>query len=842
MMINRPIKKVAVLGSGVMGSRIALLFAGIGVEVLLLDIVPKELNEAEQKKGIAANSKGHRNRIVNDALAAALKSKPSPAYTAQTAKHITTGNLEDDLEKLSDRDWIIEVVIERLDIKKQLFEKIEKYRRPGSLITSNTSGIPIHLMSEGRSEDFQQHFCGTHFFNPPRYLRLLEIIPAPNTKQDVLDFLLDYGSRFLGKTTVLAKDTPAFIANRVGVFGFMAVFKAMQELGLNIDEIDALTGPVLGRPKSATFRTADVVGLDTLAMVAKALPQNVPHDEAKAIFQLPAFLEQMIENKWLGEKSGQGFYKKEKAGPKPEVATGQDTAAATKSGNATFTKSPEERGDETKTQPLSPKGKTEILTLDLDRMEYRPKKKSRFATLEAAKQTDDLKQRLKVLYKGGDKAGEFYRRFHQLLFSYVSHRVPEIADEIYKIDDAMKAGFGWDIGPFESWDALGVAKVVADMEANNVAVAPWVKDMLAAGNETFYQIENGKKKYYDPASKSYQFIPGSGNLILLENLNDQIVWESKACRLVDIGDDVVALSWNTKMNAIGGEVLEGLHKSIAIAEEKYKGLVIANSGPNFSAGANVGLIFMFAAEQEYDELDFAIRQFQQSTMRMRYSSIPVVVAPHGMTLGGGCEMCLHADAVQAAAESYIGLVEMGVGLIPGGGGTKEMVLRASDRNIKEDVELNYLQQLFINIGTAKVSTSAQEAFELGYLRKGHDAISMNPDRRIGDAKQKVLLLWEQGYTQPTPRTDIKVQGSTGLGALLSGIHGMWMGKYISDYDKLIAEKLAYVMCGGNLSGPALVSEQYLLDLEREAFLSLSGQRKTLERLQSILQTGKPLRN
>lgn len=853
-MKNRAIKKVAVLGSGVMGSRIALLFAGIGVEVLLLDIVPKELNEAEQKKSISPESTAHRNRIVNDALAAALKSKPSPAYTAQTAKNITTGNLEDDLEKLGDRDWIIEVIIERLDIKKQLFEKIEKYRRPGSLITSNTSGIPIHLMSEGRSEDFQQHFCGTHFFNPPRYLRLLEVIPAPDTKQEVLDFLLDYGSRFLGKTTVLAKDTPAFIANRVGVFGFMAVFKAMQELGLNIDEIDALTGPVLGRPKSATFRTADVVGLDTLVMVAKALPQNVPHDEAKDIFQLPGFLEQMIENKWLGEKSGQGFYKKEKApirspqgGKGPEAATGQDTAAATKSGNATFTKSPEDRGDETRTEPLATSaptapGKSRILTLDLDSMEYRPKNKSRFATLEAAKQSDDLKQRLKILYKGQDKAGEFYRRFHQLLFSYVSHRIPEIADEIYKIDDAMKAGFGWDIGPFASWDALGVAKVVAEMEANNVAVAPWVKDMLAAGNDSFYQLEKGKKKYYDPSSKTYRFIPGSGNLILLENLTDHTVWESKACRLTDIGDDVVALSWNTKMNSIGGEVLEGLHKSIALAEEKFKGLVIANSGPNFSAGANVGLIFMFAAEQEYDELDFAIRQFQQSTMRMRYSSIPVVMAPHGMTLGGGCEMCLHADAVQAAAESYIGLVEMGVGLIPGGGGTKEMVLRASDRNIREDVELNYLQQLFINIGTAKVSTSAQEAFELSYLRDGYDAISMNPDRRIGDAKQKVLMLWEQGYTQPAPRNDIKVQGSTGLGALLSGIHGMWMGKYITDHDKLIAEKLAYVMCGGDLSGPAFVSEQYLLDLEREAFLSLAGQRKTLERLQSILQNGKPLRN
>lgn len=801
-MKNRAIRKVAVVGSGVMGSRIACHFAGIGLQVLLLDIIPFELNAAEQAKGLTLGDKAVRNRIVNDALQATLKGKPSAVYTKDVAGNIQIGNLDDDIAKLADCDWIIEAVVERLDIKQKVFEKIEQYRKQGTLITTNTSGIPIHMMCKGRSEDFRQHFCGTHFFNPPRYLRLLEIIPAPDTKQDVIDFLMLYGDKHLGKTTVLCKDTPAFIANRVGVFGFMAVFHAMQRLNLTVDEIDTLTGTMMGRPKSATFRTGDVVGLDTLVHVAKALPQNVPDDEAKEIFKLPTFLEKMVENKWLGDKTGQGFYKKVKG----------------------------------------TNGKSDILTLNLQTMEYGPKVKTKFATLEAAKPIDDLAQRLKVLYAGQDKAGEFYKLFHHMLFAYAGNRIPEIADELYKIDDALKAGFGWEIGAFESWDVLGVVKVAEQMKTVGIAPAGWVDEMIAAGNTTFYKTENGQRKYYDVGTKTYKAIPGSGTFILLEHLDEQVVWKNSACKLYDIGDGVVALRWNTKMNSIGGEVLEAVQKSVAVAEEKYNGLIIANGGPNFSAGANVGLIFMFAAEQEYDELDMAIRQFQNATMRLRYSSIPVAIAPHGMTLGGGCEMCLHADTVQAAAESYIGLVEMGVGLIPGGGGTKEMVVRASDRNIKEDIELNYLQQLFINIGTAKVSTSAHEAYELSILRKGTDSISLNPDRRIADAKRKILQLHEQGYTQPAPLNDIKVQGRSGLGALMAGIHGMWRGNYISDYDKFIAEKLAHVMCGGDLSGPTIVSEQYLLDLEREAFLSLCGQRKTLERLQSILQTGKPLRN
>jgi 3-hydroxyacyl-CoA dehydrogenase len=804
-----------------MGSRIACHFAGIGVQVLLLDMVPASLTVAETKKGLSLDLKAVRNRIVNDALQAAVKSKPAPVFTKDVAARITTGNFDDDFSKIKDCDWIVEVVVERLDIKQSIFEKVDQYRRPGTLVTTNTSGIPVHMMSEGRSEDFRLHFCGTHFFNPPRYLRLLEIIPAPDTKREVLDFLLDYGSRFLGKTTVLCKDTPAFIANRVGVFGFMAVFKAMQQTGLNVDDVDVLTGPILGRPKSATFRTGDVVGLDTLVHVAKALPLNAPNDEAKDIFTLPPFLEKMVENKWFGDKSGKGFYKKVKA-----PAAG-------------FTTSPESRGDE---QKIQLGGKSEILTLNLDTMEYGPRLKSKFAVIDAARQVDDLAQRLKVLYSDKDKPGEFYRIFHHLLFAYISNRVPEIADELYKVDDALKAGFGWEIGAFESWDALGVAKTLERMKAEGYTAAPWVDEMLAAGNTTFFKTEGGRRKYYDPATQTYLPVAGEGNFILLEHLDEKIVWKNSACKLYDIGDDVLALRWTSKMNTIGGEVLEGVQRSVALAEDRYKGLVIANGGANFSAGANVGLIFMFAAEQEYDELDFAIRQFQNTTMRLRYSSIPVVVAPHGLTLGGGCEMCLHADSVQAAAESYIGLVELGAGLIPGGGGTKELTVRAAERTIKEDVEMNFLQQLFINIGTAKVSTSAHEAFENFLLRPGTDRISINPDRRINDAKNTVLSMWNQGYTQPLAKTGVKVQGRAGLGGLLSGIHGMWRGGYITDHDKLIARKLAFVMCGGDLSQPTLVSEQYLLDLEREAFLSLCGERKTLERLQSILTTGKPLRN
>lgn len=793
-MSKRIIKKVAVLGSGVMGSRIACHFAGVGLQVLLLDIQPKDL-PADAKPS-------DRNKIVNDALAAAIKSNPSPVYTADVAKRIKTGNFTDNMKDIADCDWVIEVVVERLDIKQSVFSEVEKYRKPGTLITSNTSGIPIHLMTEGRSDDFKKHFCGTHFFNPPRYLRLLEVIPTPHTDPDVVAFLMHYGDLTLGKTTVLCKDTPAFIANRIGVYGMMAIMNTMEQLKLTVDEIDALTGPVIGRPKSATFRTADVVGIDTLVKVAKGVYDNCPADEAKEQFIIPAWLNKMVENNWLGDKTGQGFFKKTKGAG----------------------------------------GEKEILSLNLQTLEYGARQKPKFATLETAKPIEDLKTRIKALCAGTDKAGEFYRLFHYNLFSYISHRIPEISDELYRVDDAMMAGFGWEIGAFESWDTLGLAKTVEAMKAAGHKVAAWVEEMIAAGNTSFYKVENGKRLCYDAGSKSYKVLPGGDAFIVMKNFENQTIWKNAACRTYHLGDDVIGLEWYTKMGSIGGEVLEGLQRSIAIAEEKYKGLVVANDGPNFSAGANVAMIFMMAIEQDYDEIDMAIRQFQNTMMRVRYSAIPVVLAPHGLALGGGCEMSLHADRVIPAAETYTGLVEVGIGVIPGGGGTKEFVLRAADEVHNGEPETIPLQNRFLTIATAKVATSAFEAFDLGIYRKGKDAVSINQGRRISEAKQAVIEMYNDGYVMPVQRTDIKVLGRSMLGALHAGINGMWRANYATDHDVTVAKKLAYVMCGGDLSEPTLVSEQYLLDLEREAFLSLTGEKKTLERIQSVLKSGKPLRN
>ena len=793
-MSKRIIKKVAVLGSGVMGSRIACHFAGVGLQVLLLDIQPKDL--------VADAKPAEKNKIVNDALAAAIKSNPSPVYTKDVLKKIKTGNFTDNMKDIADCDWVIEVVVERLDIKQLVFTDVEKYRKPGTLITSNTSGIPIHMMTEGRSEDFKKHFCGTHFFNPPRYLRLLEIIPTPHTDPEVVNFLMQYGDLTLGKTTVLCKDTPAFIANRVGVFGMMAIMNAMEKLGLSIDEIEALTGPVVGRPKSATFRTADVVGIDTLVKVANGVSDNCPDDESKDQFVIPAWLNKMVENNWLGDKTGQGFFKKTK----------------------------------------SAEGEKEILTLNLQTMEYGPRQKPKFATLETAKPIEDLKTRIKVLCAGTDKAGEFYRLFHYNLFSYISYRIPEISDELYRVDDGMMAGFGWEIGAFESWDVLGVAKTVEAMKAAGHKVAAWVDEMIASGAPSFYKVENGKRLCYDVSSKSYKIMPGADVFIVMKNFENETVWKNSACRTYHLGNDVLGLEWYTKMGSIGGEVLEGIQRSIALAEDKYKGLVIANEGTNFSAGANVGMIFMMAIEQDFDEIDMAIRQFQNTMMRVRYSGIPVVVAPHGLALGGACEMSLHADKVIAAAETYTGLVEVGIGVIPGGGGTKEFVLRAADEVHSGEPDTIPLQNRFLTIATAKVATSAHEGYDIGIYRKGLDLISMNLGRRIAEAKDAVIEMYDNGYVMPVQRTDINVLGRSMLGAMHAGINGMWRGKYATDHDVTVAKKLAYVMCGGDLSAPTLVSEQYLLDLEREAFLSLTGEKKTLERIQSILKSGKPLRN
>lgn len=792
--MKRSIKKVAVLGSGVMGSRIACHFAGIGVQVILLDIVPKEATESTDPK--------LRNKIVNDALAAAIKSNPSPVYHKDVIKKISTGNFDDNMKDIAGCDWIIEVVVERLDIKKIVYEKVEQFRKPGTLITSNTSGIPIHMLSEGRGEDFKKNFCGSHFFNPPRYLRLLEVIPTPDTDPAVVDFLMSYGDLYLGKTTVLCKDTPAFIANRVGVFGMMAIMNVKEKLKLSIDEIDTLTGPIIGRPKSATFRTADVVGIDTLVKVAKGVADNCPDDEARHQFTIPPWLDKMVANNWLGDKTGQGFFKKTKGAA----------------------------------------GEKEILTLNLDTMEYGPRVKPKFATVEAAKPIDDLYQRLKMLCAGQDKAGDFYRHFHYGLFSYISHRIPEISDELYRVDDAMMAGFGWEIGAFESWDVLGVGKTVEAMKTAGYKVAPWVEEMLAAGNKNFFKVEAGKKYCYDPASKSYKILPGGEAFIVMSNYQDKLVWKNGSCKLYDLGDDVLGLQWFTKMGSIGGDVLAGIQTSIEKAEKSYKGLVIGNEGSNFSAGANVGMIFMLAIDQEYDELDMAIRLFQNTMMRARYSSVPVVVAPHGLALGGACELSLHADKVCPAAETYTGLVELGVGLIPGGGGTKEFALRASDEMHEDEPETITLKNRFLNIATAKVATSAFEGFDIGVYRKGLDEVVVNQGRRIAEAKKSVIEISDSGYTMPVQRKDVKVLGRSALGALYAGIHAMKTANYATEHDAVVAKKLAWVMCGGDLSEPTFVSEQYLLDLEREAFLSLCGEKKSLERIQSVLKSGRPIRN
>ncbi|WP_299769145.1 3-hydroxyacyl-CoA dehydrogenase/enoyl-CoA hydratase family protein [uncultured Dokdonia sp.] len=802
-MAKRIIRKVAVIGSGIMGSGIACHFANIGVDVLLLDIVPRELNDKEKAKGLTLEHKVVRNRMVNDALKAALKSKPSPIYSQAFASRITTGNLEDDIAKVKDVDWIIEVVVERLDIKQQVFENLEKHRTPGTLITSNTSGIPIQFMSEGRSEDFQKHFCGTHFFNPARYLKLFEIIPGPKTDQNVLDFLNNYGEQYLGKTSVIAKDTPAFIGNRIGIFSIMSLFHTVKEMGLTIEEVDKLTGPVIGRPKSATFRTVDVVGLDTLVHVANGIAQNCKDDERKELFALPDFINTMMENKWLGSKTGQGFYKKTK--------------------NA--------------------EGKTEILSLDLDTLEYREKKRAKFATLELTKTIDNVVDRFKVLAGGKDKAGEFYRKSFAHLFAYVQNRIPEITDELYKIDDAMKAGFGWEHGPFQIWDAIGVEKGIELMKAEGLDVAAWVTDMIASGSTSFYTVDNGATHFYDIPSKKQTKIPGQDAFIILDNIRKQTeVYKNSGVSVQDLGDGILNVEFRSKMNTIGGDVLAGLNKAIDIAEKDFAGLVVGNQGANFSVGANIGMIFMMAVEQEYDELNMAIKYFQDTMMRMRYSGIPTIAAPHGMTLGGGCELSLHADKVVAAAESYIGLVEFGVGVIPGGGGSKEMALRASDTFKKGDVELNVLQEYFLTIGMAKVSTSAYEAFDTGILQKGKDIVVVNKDRQIATAKAHAKLMADAGYTQPVKRNDVLVLGKQALGMFLVGTDSMEASHYISEHDKKIANKLAYVMAGGDLSEPTKVSEQYLLDLEREAFLSLTTERKTLERIEHMLKRGKPLRN
>ena len=799
--MNRSIKKVAIIGSGIMGSGIACHFANIGVQVRLFDIVPRELTEAEVAKGLTLENKGVRNRLVNESLQKTLKSNPSPIYNQSFASRITTGNTEDDLNLIADCDWIIEVVVERLDIKQKVFEQIEKFRKPGTLITSNTSGIPIRFMNEGRSEDFRQHFAVTHFFNPPRYLKLFEVVPGPDCKPEVMDFLMNYGEKFLGKTAVLAKDTPAFIGNRIGIFGIMDLFHAVKSLDLTVEEVDKLTGPVIGRPKSATFRTVDVVGLDTLVHTANGVAQNAPNDEMHDSFAIPDFVNKMMENKWLGSKSGQGFYKK-----------------------------------------VMVNGKSEIHVLNLNTLAYEASKPVKFATLEMTKSIDKVIDRFKVLVKGQDKAGAFYRKTLAAMFQYVSNRIPEISDELYRIDDAMKAGFGWEHGPFEIWDAIGVEKGIALMQAEGYKPNAWVNDLIAAGQTSFYTLKEGAIYYYDIPQKNFKKIPGQDAFIILDHVREiQTVWKNAEASIQHLGDGVLNVEFQSKMNTLGGGVLEAINKGIAMAEKDYSAVIIGNQGPNFSLGANLAMVLMLAIEQEYDELNMAIKYFQDTVMKLRYSSIPVIVAPHGMTLGGGCEMSLHADKVVAAAETYTGLVEFGVGLIPAGAGTKEVTRRVAELWAKDDVKMNRLRDAFINIAMAKVGTSAYEAFDLGYYQQGKDIVVVNKDRQIAVAKQHALQMVADGYTQPAPKP-CYVLGRQALGMFYVGTDSLKAGMYASEHDQKIANKLGYIMAGGDLSEPQFVSEQYLLDLEREAFLSLLTERKTLERIEHTLKTGKPLRN
>ncbi|WP_411897309.1 3-hydroxyacyl-CoA dehydrogenase/enoyl-CoA hydratase family protein [Elizabethkingia occulta] len=800
--MKRRIKHVTVLGSGIMGSGIAAHFANIGVEVLLLDIVPNQLTDAETAKGLTLEDKAVRNRIASESLQKLPKASPALLYSPKFVSRITAGNFDDDLEKIKNTDWIIEVVVERLDIKKSVYEKIEKYRKPGTLVSSNTSGIPIHFLIEGRSDDFKKYFAGTHFFNPVRYLPLLEIIPTPETDPDIVDFYMEYGAKFLGKTTVLAKDTPAFIANRIGTFGIMNLFHSVKKLGLTVGEIDKLTGPVIGRPKSATFRTADVVGLDTLVHVANGIyGSGAESDTFKDQFVLPDFVQYMIDNKLLGSKTDAGFFKKVK--------------------NAD--------------------GKSEILGLNLETLQYEPQGKASFPTLELTKTIDRPIDRFKVLIGGKDKAGEFYRQMLGALFAYASNKVPEISDEIYKIDDALRAGFGWENGPFEIWDAVGVKKGIELAKEAGYEVSDWVKNM--AEGTSFYKInDEGQKTFFNEKANQYANIPGQDAFIILDNIRkNKTLWSNSGSAIEDLGDGIINFEIRSKMNSLGGEVLDGLNRAIDLAEKDYNGLVIGNQAANFSVGANLAMILMMAVDQDWDDLNMAINYFQQSMMRVRYSSIPVVVAPHGMTLGGGCEMTMHADRVVAAAETYIGLVEFGVGVIPGGGGSKELTVRTMKEVIADDVKTNRLRDAFMNIAMAKVATSAYEAYDMGILQKHKDIVVVNKNRQIAEAKQVALQLAEQGYTQPI-KEKVKVLGQDALGMFYVGTDQMLAGRYISEHDKKIADKLGFVMAGGNLSEATDVSEQYLLNLEREAFLSLCGERKTLERIQYMLQNGKPLRN
>ena len=792
------IKKVAVLGSGVMGSGIACQLANVGLEVLMLDILPQGTSD----------NKTNRNSVAQNALNKAIKSKPAPLYKKQYASRITVGNFEDDFKKIKDADWIIEVVVERLDIKQQIFEKVENHRKPGSVVSSNTSSIPISQLSQGRSEEFKKHFCGTHFFNPPRYLRLLEIIPIAETQPELVDFFMHFGEINLGKQTVLCKDTPAFIANRIGVMSGLKVFDLTQKYDLTIEEVDALTGALIGRPNTGTFRLQDLVGLDTGEKVTQFVVNNVKNDSffesvGKAIET--KFMTFLLKNNFLGNKTGKGFYQK--------------------------------------TDQKDQNGRTIVNALDLKTLEYKPSVRPKKPILKEAKAIEKMQKRMPFLMGKEGKESLFLKDYFTAIFAYAAQRVPEISDQYYPVDDAMRAGYVWDFGPFEYWDLIGFQNGIDLIEAAGEKIPHWVKQMQNAGAEHFYKYEKGQKKYFDLDSQGYKTVPGSDAFIILESFRQNTpVIKNSECAVHDIGEGVMCLEFQSKSNAIG----EGIGKAIAEAVDKaenegWNGIVIGNNAKQFSVGANLMNIGMLAMQKQFDTLDQMVADFQSVNMRIRTSKIPVVVATQGYVFGGGCEITMHCDAAVCAAESYIGLVEVGVGLIPGGGGSKEFALRVSDGFYEGDVKMPMLIDHFKSIATAAVSTSASEAFDLHYLLENRDAISYNVQRNIGLAKEKILE-FAKDYIPPSPREDIEVLGRSGLGLLHSAINEYRLGKFMSEYDEVIARKLAYVMCGGDLTSPQQVSEQYLLDIEREAFMSLLGNQKTLDRIHYLLMNNKPLRN
>lgn len=786
----RIIKKITVLGSGVMGSGIAAHLANAGFQVTMLDLPSDDRN---------------RNKIADDALQQAIRQKPDPFYHKDFVSRITTGNFEDDLKRIGEADWIIEVIVERLDTKRALFEKVDTYRKSGSIVSSNTSGIPIHSIAEGRSDDFKKHFLGTHFFNPPRYLRLLEVIPTADTEPSLVAFMMHFGETYLGKQTVLCKDTPAFIANRIGVYSMARIFQLTEESGLPISVVDKLTGPAISRPNTGTFRLADLVGHDTGVKVIQGIQQNCPGDEQASAFNIPAYMQFLLDNKFLGNKTGQGFYKK--------------------SGDKDL------------------KGKTEFLSLDLKTLEYGKDPKVDLPSLSLSKQIDDPAKRIKAIYTSTDPGGTLIRKHLTGLFSYVSNRIPEIADHISSIDDALKAGFAWTYGPFEYWDIIGVRQGVEDAMAEGLPVKDWVLKMLEHGYDSFYMYRQGIRYEYNPASGQYEKIPGAAEKIDLNAYRSNApVYKNDEIILHDIGDAVLCLEFRSKANVIGEGILRGINESISIAEEgAWRGLVIGNHSTNFSVGANLMLIGMMAFQEEWDELDMAVRYFQQTSMRCRYSGIPVVAATQGYVFGGGCEISMHCDGVAASAESYVGLVEAGVGLIPGGGGSKEFALRLSDSFDPGEVQIPQLIERCKTIATASVATSAYQAFDLGYFIQGRDQVVLNGTFNITVAKNMVLDL-SKNYVAPIPRKDILVLGRGGLASLYAFANEFKHGGYGSDHDMKIVHKLSWVLCGGDLTSAQQVTEEYLLDLEREAFLSLCGEPKTLERIQYMLENNKPLRN